>query len=236
MNDAYIAAAAGNELGGIAGWAVSLMEAIGGPGAGIAIAAENFFPPLPSEVILPLAGFTASQGGMTLFSALFWTTAGSVLGALVLYWLGVKLGRDRLYAIVDRMPLVGTEGLAKAEDWFTRHGRSAVFFGRMIPMVRSGISVPAGVSRMPLLQFTAYTTLGSLIWNSIFVFAGYFLGENWHYVENYASVFQYVVIGVVVALVLVLSIRKIRARRSPSDSRSPSASPSQSTAPEHRGD
>ncbi|WP_415977070.1 DedA family protein [Rhodococcus sp. 077-4] len=206
-------AAADTDLGGIAGWAVNLMEAIGGPGAGIAVAAENFFPPLPSEIILPLAGFTASQGGMSLLSALFWTTAGSVIGAFVLYWLGLKLGRDRMYAIVGKIPFVGTEDLTKADDWFTRHGRSAVFFGRMIPVVRSGISIPAGVSRMPILQFLIYTTLGSLIWNSIFVLAGYFLGENWHYVENYASVFQYVVIGIVVALISWFVVKKLRSRR-----------------------
>ncbi|MFW0874106.1 DedA family protein [Rhodococcoides corynebacterioides] len=207
-----VTAAASTELGGIAGWAVGLMEAIGGPGAGLAVAAENFFPPLPSEIILPLAGFTASQGGFSLFSALFWTTLGSVVGAAVLYWLGVKLGRDRLYAIVDRMPLVDTDDLSKAEDWFARHGRSAVFFGRMIPMVRSGISVPAGVARMPFWQFLLYTTAGSLLWNSIFVLAGYYLGENWHYVENYASVFQYVVIGLVVALVGWFVTKKARSR------------------------
>ncbi|CCQ15717.1 SNARE associated Golgi protein [Rhodococcus sp. AW25M09] len=199
-----------SDLGGIAGWAVSLMEAIGGPGAGIAVAAENFFPPLPSEVILPLAGFTASQGGISLFGALFWTTAGSVIGALVLYWLGVELGRDRMYAVVDRMPFVDTADLAKAEDWFDRHGRSAVFFGRMIPMVRSGISIPAGVSRMPIPQFTLYTALGSLIWNSIFVLAGYFLGANWRYVENYAAVFQYVVIGIIAALIAWFVVKKLR--------------------------
>ncbi|KZF10721.1 hypothetical protein A2J03_20680 [Rhodococcus sp. EPR-157] len=211
MTNVSTVAAAGTELGGVAGWAVSLMEAIGGPGAGIAVAAENFFPPLPSEIILPLAGFTASQGGMTLFEALFWTTAGSVVGALVLYWLGMKLGRDRMYAIVERIPFVGAGDLAKAEDWFARHGRSAVFFGRMIPVVRSGISIPAGVSRMPVVQFTIYTTLGSLLWNSIFVLAGYLLGENWHYVESYASVFQYIVIGVVVVAAGFFVTKKIRA-------------------------
>jgi len=199
-------------LDGVAGWAVDLMETLGPVGAAIAIALENLFPPLPSEIILPLAGFTASQGGFSLFSALFWTTLGSVVGAAVLYWLGVKLGRDRLYAIVDRMPLVDTDDLSKAEDWFARHGRSAVFFGRMIPMVRSGISVPAGVARMPFWQFLLYTTAGSLLWNSIFVLAGYYLGENWHYVENYASVFQYVVIGLVVALVGWFVTKKVRSR------------------------
>ncbi|WP_328812362.1 DedA family protein [Rhodococcus sp. NBC_00297] len=213
MSD-IVTAAASTELGGIAGWAVSLMESIGGPGAGIAVAAENFFPPLPSEIILPLAGFTASQGGFSLFSALFWTTAGSVIGAMVLYWLGLKLGRDRMYAAVSRIPFVGTDDLGKAEQWFERHGRSAVFFGRMIPVVRSGISVPAGISRMPVAQFLLYTTLGSLLWNSIFVLAGYYLGENWHYVEQYASVFQYIVIGIVVALLAVFVTKRVRRRRS----------------------
>ncbi|MBY6682444.1 DedA family protein [Rhodococcus sp. BP-316] len=212
MSD-IVTAAASTELGGIAGWAVSLMESIGGPGAGIAVAAENFFPPLPSEIILPLAGFTASQGGFSLASALFWTTLGSVLGALGLYWLGKKLGRDRMYAAVDRMPFVSTDDLTKADEWFVRHGRSAVFFGRMIPLVRSGISVPAGVSAMPVLQFLLYTTLGSLLWNTIFVLAGYFLGENWHYVEDYASVFQYVVIGLIAVAVVVLVTKRVRRRR-----------------------
>ena len=213
MSD-IVTAAPATELGGLAGWAVGLMESIGGPGAGLAVAAENFFPPLPSEIILPLAGFTASQGGFSLFSALFWTTAGSVIGAMVLYWLGLKLGRDRMYAAVNRIPFVDTDDLGKAEQWFERHGRSAVFFGRMIPVVRSGISVPAGISRMPLAQFLLYTTLGSLLWNSIFVLAGYYLGENWHYVEQYASVFQYIVIGIVVVLLAVFVTKRVRRRRS----------------------
>ncbi|KIQ15111.1 hypothetical protein ASG56_09995 [Rhodococcus sp. Leaf7] len=213
MSD-IVTAAPATELGGLAGWAVGLMESIGGPGAGLAVAAENFFPPLPSEIILPLAGFTASQGGFSLFSALFWTTAGSVIGAMVLYWLGLKLGRDRMYAAVNRIPFVDTDDLGKAEQWFERHGRSAVFFGRMIPVVRSGISVPAGISRMPVAQFLLYTTLGSLLWNSIFVLAGYYLGENWHYVEQYASVFQYIVIGIVVVLLAVFVTKRVRRRRS----------------------
>ena len=213
MSD-MVTAAPATELGGLAGWAVGLMESIGGPGAGLAVAAENFFPPLPSEIILPLAGFTASQGGFSLFSALFWTTAGSVIGAMVLYWLGLKLGRERMYAAVNRIPFVDTDDLGKAEQWFERHGRSAVFFGRMIPVVRSGISVPAGISRMPVAQFLLYTTLGSLLWNSIFVLAGYYLGENWHYVEQYASVFQYIVIGIVVVLLAVFVTKRVRRRRS----------------------
>lgn len=204
------------ELTGIAGWAVELMERLGGLGAGIAIALENLFPPLPSEVILPLAGFTASRGRFSLAEVLLWTTLGSVVGALALYGFGVALGRDRLRRIVDRLPLVRLSDLDRTEAWFARHGDKAVFFGRMIPIFRSLISIPAGVERMPLGRFTLLTTAGSLLWNTVFVLAGYFLGENWHRVEDYAGVLQkLVIVGVLagVSVWLVLRLRQLRGER-----------------------
>ncbi|CAN5821511.1 hypothetical protein BH24ACT8_BH24ACT8_12700 [soil metagenome] len=200
------------ELTGVAGWAVDLMETLGGPGAGLAIALENLFPPLPSEVILPLAGFTASQGTFSIAGALFWTTLGSVVGALVLYWLGAALGRDRLRRIWGRLPLTNLDDLDRTEAWFARHGRKAVFFGRMVPIFRSLISIPAGVERMPVLVFTGLTLAGSLIWNTIFVMAGYYLGEQWHRVEAYAGAFQKVVVVVVVAGFAWWVVTKVRAR------------------------
>lgn len=197
---------------GLAGWALELMDRLGGVGAGIAIALENFFPPLPSEVILPLAGFAASLGSFTLFGALFWTTLGSVLGALGLYSIGRWVGEDRIRAVVRKLPLVDVEDLDRSTAWFQRHGRKAVFFGRMVPVFRSLISIPAGVTRMPIWQFLAFTTAGSLIWNSIFVLAGYQLGENWSAIEPYASALQYVVIAVVVAVLGYGIVRRIRSR------------------------
>jgi membrane protein DedA with SNARE-associated domain len=202
-----------SELTGIAGWAVDLMETLGGPGAGLAIALENLFPPLPSEVILPLAGFTASRGSFTLVEVLVWTTLGSVVGALVLYGLGGWLGRDRLRRIIARIPLMRLSDVDKAEAWFDRHGYKAVFFGRMIPIFRSLISIPAGVERMNIIRFTLLTTAGSLIWNAIFVLAGFYLGENWSAVELYADVLQKIVIVAVVAAVglfVVLRVRRLR--------------------------
>ena len=198
------------ELTGVAGWAVDLMETLGGPGAGLAIAAENLFPPIPSEVILPLAGFTASQGSFTLAEALFWTTAGSVVGAYVLYLLGVLLGRDRMRAIWDRLPLVKMSDLDKTEAWFERHGKKTVFFGRMIPIFRSLISIPAGIERMPPLVFGGLTLAGSLIWNSIFVLAGYYLGENWERVEPYADGFQKIVIVLVLIAICWWVVHRVR--------------------------
>ena len=187
-------------LTGIAQWAVDVMETIGAPGAGLAIALENLFPPLPSEVILPLAGFTASRGNFSLFEALLWTTLGSVIGALALYGLGALLGRRRMLAIADKLPLVDVEDVERTEAWFNRHGYSAVFFGRMIPIFRSLISIPAGIERMPIWKFLGLTAAGSLVWNTIFVLAGFYLGENWHVVEQYAGIFQKIVIAVVVLL------------------------------------
>jgi membrane protein DedA with SNARE-associated domain len=208
--------AGAENLNAIAAWAVTLMETLGGLGAGLAIALENLFPPLPSEVILPLAGFAAAQGTLGLVEVLLWTTAGSVVGALALYGIGAWLGRRRMYAIVERMPLIKAADVERTEAWFGRHGSKAVFFGRMIPIFRSLISIPAGIERMPLLRFTLLTTAGSAIWNTIFVLAGYFLGANWHVVEEYAGVFQKVVIAVVVVAVAVwitVRVRQVRRNR-----------------------
>ncbi|MEV5573688.1 DedA family protein [Spirillospora sp. NPDC052269] len=209
------AAAASAGEGGITGWATDLMERLGAPGAGIAIALENLFPPLPSEVILPLAGFTAARGDMNLIAALVWTTVGSVLGALALYGIGGAIGRDRVRAIAAWLPLVKVEDLDRTEAWFIRHGTKAVFFGRMIPIFRSLISVPAGVERMPLGPFLLLTTLGSALWNTLFVMAGYWLGDNWHVVEEYVGVYsKATLVAVVLAAAVFLAVRIVRNRRS----------------------
>ncbi|MEE1620820.1 DedA family protein [Zafaria sp. Z1313] len=208
------APSSGSWLSDLADWSVHLMEVIGAPGAGLAIALENLFPPLPSELILPMAGFTASRGSFTLFEALLWTTLGSVVGAVALYWVGRALGRNRTRWLFGRLPLVNLEDVDKVEAWFDRHGPQAVFFGRMIPIFRSLISIPAGVTSMAQWKFIALTTAGSLIWNTIFVMAGFYLGEQWHVVEQYASVFQRIVIVVVALLVLAWIVARLRRRRS----------------------
>ncbi|MFD6170433.1 DedA family protein [Streptomyces coeruleorubidus] len=192
-------------------WVNDLMDALGAPGAGLAIALENLFPPLPSEVILPLAGFAASSGRMGLLAVLLWTTAGSVIGALALYGIGALLGRDRTVAMAARLPLVKVSDIERTEAWFLRHGTKAVFFGRMIPIFRSLISVPAGVERMPLPVFLGLTTLGSAIWNTAFVLAGYFLGANWHQVSDIVSTYSRVVLAVAaLAVVVFAGVRLLR--------------------------
>ncbi|MHB1288785.1 DedA family protein [Georgenia sp.] len=189
------------------------MESLGGFGAALLIALENLFPPLPSEVILPLAGFTASQGSLGLIEVIVWCTGGSVVGAWVLYGVGAILGRTRTRAIMNWLPLVKIEDVDRTEAWFDRHGKSTVFIGRMIPIFRSLISIPAGITRMPLLLFTALTLAGSLIWNTALILAGYWLGEQWHVVESYVGTLTYVVIGVVAAALAWFAISRVRTMR-----------------------
>jgi membrane protein DedA with SNARE-associated domain len=196
--------------GGVAGWAIDLMERLGAPGAGLAVALENLFPPLPSEVILPLAGLAAARGDLGLVSAILFTTLGSVVGALALYGVGAGLGRDRTRALAAKVPLVNLKDIDKAEEWFTRHGPKAVFIGRLVPVVRSMISVPAGVERMRVPVFALLTALGSLLWNTLLIMAGYLLGERWHVVESSVGVFSKVVLGAAVAAVVWFVIVRLR--------------------------
>ncbi|MET8077590.1 DedA family protein [Streptomyces sp. NPDC005303] len=195
-------------------WVNGLMDTLGAPGAGVAIALENLFPPIPSEAILPLAGFAASTGRMSLVAVLLWTTAGSVIGALALYGIGALLGRDRTVALAARLPLVKVSDIERTEAWFLRHGPKAVFLGRMIPVFRSLVSVPAGVERMPLPVFLTLTTLGSALWNTAFVLAGHALGANWTQVTDIVSAYSKVVL--VAAALTVVAFVAVRLLRRPS--------------------
>jgi len=202
-----------DELTGVAGWAVDLMDTIGAPGAAVAIAAENLFPPIPSEIILPLAGFSAAQGAFSVAEAIIWTTIGSVVGALALYLLGRLLGHARLVAIARRMPLVRASDIDKTTAWFAKHGWKTVLFGRFLPIFRSLISIPAGIERMPVLLFLGLTALGSAIWNTIFIMIGVTLGRNFHIIEPYMDWLQWLVIGAVVVVLVVWIVRRMLQNR-----------------------
>lgn len=203
------------DIDGLAGFMIELMERLGLVGAAIAVGLDNIFPPIPSEIVLPMAGLAASQGTFTYAGALFATTAGSVIGAFVMYWIGRGFGRDRTEWMFAVMPLLRISDLEKSEAWFAKHGPKAVFFGRMVPIFRSVISIPAGVEKMNQVSFLLLTTLGSLIWNSIFVTAGFKLGENWHVIEPYADWFQRLVILAVLGVMAVFVFVRIRERQDP---------------------
>ena len=192
---------------------VSLVGALGAPGVGIAVAAENLFPPIPSEVILPSAGFAAASGSMGLVSAIVWATIGSVVGALALYALGAWFGRARFYSLASKIPFVKEADIERAEAWFVRRGPLAVLLGRIVPVVRSLISIPAGIERMKLLPFTLYTAIGSALWNSVLIGAGYALGANWAIVEEWISRYQLIVFGLAGIALAVWMVRKWTVRR-----------------------
>lgn len=179
--------AAGTGLGGLAGWAVEVITAWGPLGVGVLVAAENLFPPIPSEIILPVAGYVAGAGRMSVWVAWLAATFGSVLGAVVLYWVGALAGQQRLRSFADRVPLLRASDIDKGAQWFSRYGPMAVLTGRCVPVVRSVVSIPAGVARMPMRVFLPYTAIGSGVPNAALVGAGYQLGEHWQQVEKYAG-------------------------------------------------
>ena len=191
-------------FGDVGAWVVNAIEAFGYVGLALIVALENIFPPIPSEVVLPMAGFLASQGRMALAGAVVAATVGSLLGALVLYWVGYALGPDRSRSFVHkygRWAMISEDDLDKAQAWFDDHGRAAVFFGRLAPLVRSLISLPAGVARMSLVPFVIYTTLGSGLWNGVLIGGGWLLGDNWELVSGYQKYFGYAVVAILVGLV-----------------------------------
>lgn len=203
-------------LQNIIDWVISIMEAIGSPGVGLAVFLENVFPPIPSEVILPLAGFTASQGHMNIVAAFIWACAGSLAGAYFLYYLGAAVGADRLRKVADWMWLVEPEDVDKALTWFDRYGKVSILIGRIIPGVRSLISIPAGIDRMNPLTFGIYTLTGSAVWNALLIWLGWILGENWHAVEGVIDQYSKVVYALVVLAVgaaLVYLIRRAQKRK-----------------------
>jgi membrane protein DedA with SNARE-associated domain len=193
---------------------LDLMDALGALGVGLAILLETVVPPIPSEVVLPLAGFLAGTGRMSLVAAFAAATLGSLLGAAFLYQLGRWLGPDRSRRLLDRLPLVDTADVDKAFGAFERHGRTAVLVGRLVPVVRSFVSVPAGVVHMPWPQFLLYTALGSAVWNGLLIGAGVALGTQYELVEEYVGLLDYALVAAVAGALGWMAVRHVRRRRS----------------------
>lgn len=201
------------ELSGPAGWVVDVIAGLGAIGVGLLVALENLFPPIPSEVVLPVSGYLASQGELNLAAAIVAATLGALAGALVLYALGAKLGAARLRAVVHRLPLIEVRDVDRAQSWFDRHGPAAVLFGRCIPVVRSLVSVPAGASRMSLLPFIIYTLIGSAVWNATLILGGYALGSAWTNIGSYSDWINAAFWLVLALLVINFVIRRVSRRR-----------------------
>lgn len=217
MTTALAAAAPSDtEMGGLSGLVLQLIDLLGEWGVALMLFVETVFPPIPSELILPLAGFLAGAGRMNLVLVLVLATLGSYVGALVLYWLGRVIGFERTVRWLGRLPLVDEDDFRKAAAWFHRHGRSAVFFGRFVPIVRSLISLPAGADRMHLGTFSVFTIVASGIWNSGLVLLGAAFGTQYDKVEQYTEWIDrvlYVAIAVVVVTFVVRRVRRARGAR-----------------------
>jgi membrane protein DedA with SNARE-associated domain len=197
-------------LGDIGAWVLDVIAAFGYVGLALLLIAENLFPPIPSEVVLPLAGFLVGRGDLGFWQALLVSTLGSVAGALILYTLG-RYGGRRLVLRYGRFLRVDDDGLDRADGWFRRYGDWVVLFARVVPFARSVVSIPAGTMKMPAIRFTAMTALGSLAWNTLLIGAGVILGANWQRVEVWIGSYSNVVLaGAAVAVAALLVLRQLR--------------------------
>lgn len=199
-------------------WITSVMSDYGYIGIFLLILLENVFPPIPSEVILTVGGFMTTTTTMTIPGVIAASTAGSVIGAVVLYGVGLLLDVERLEKIIDKYGnwlKVKHEDLHRADAWFDRFGIWTVFFGRLVPLVRSLISIPAGMSNMRFWQFLLFTTLGTVIWNTVLVFIGEAVGDNREKILEQLEIYSNVVYALIVLAALVAVwyyIKKIRTR------------------------
>lgn len=172
---------------------LQIMNKFGYFGIAFLIAIENVFPPIPSEVILTFGGFMTSNTNMTITGVIIVSTIGSVIGAIILYLLGRLLTKERLYKLVDgrigKILRFKKQDIDKSEEWFSKKGKSTVLFCRFIPMVRSLISIPAGMTKMEFSLFLTYTIIGSAIWNSVLTYLGFAAGNAWESVAKYVDYF-----------------------------------------------
>ncbi len=168
---------------------------------------ENIIPPIPSEIIMPLGGFFVHREKLNFFILVFWGLFGTILGSLPWYYLGKLVNEKKLSKFLDkRGKYVGitSEDLEKSKRWFDKYGVSLVFWGRLVPGIRTLISVPAGMELMPLKKFLIWTTLGSLIWVAILTYAGFILGDNWQIIESYSDQIKYVIKPILIIIFLYL--------------------------------
>ncbi|WP_100011384.1 DedA family protein [Lentibacillus sediminis] len=187
-------------------WLTEIMNQYGYWGIMFLVALENIFPPIPSEVILTFGGFMTTTSGLSIAGVVAASTAGSVIGAIVLFIIGLQLDVERLEKIVDRwghILRISKKDVHKADAWFDKYGPWTVFFCRFIPLVRSLISIPAGMSNMNTVLFLVLTTAGTLIWNIALVYLGATLGASWDTIVGYMDIYSNVVY-VLLALLLVI--------------------------------
>ena len=216
-------------LGDLANWVQDVINQFGYFGVALLVVIENVFPPIPSEIVLPFAGFVAQQGASavnataaaaqsdtTVIGMMIAATVGSVVGALILYFVSAAIGPERLRGFVERFGKwfgVKSSDLVRAEEWFDRRSVVAVLVGRCVPLIRSIVSIPAGFRRMKLTSFVVLTAIGSAVWNIALIGAGAVLGDQWERVGEYVGVFQWLVIAAVLVLLVRFVVSRLKKRR-----------------------
>ncbi|MBE9013399.1 DedA family protein [Pseudanabaenaceae cyanobacterium LEGE 13415] len=192
-------------------WITNTMESLGYLGIGFLMFMENLFPPIPSELIMPLAGFTVSKGEMNFQYAVLAGVVGTLLGTLLWYYGGLFIGEKRIAALADRYgKWIGVTGhdIDKVNRWFYRHGTKAVLIGRLVPGIRTLISLPAGISGMRLMPFLVYSTIGTTIWTFALTYAGFVLGANYELVDEYLAPVSKVVAAILLVAFIVWIVRR----------------------------
>ena len=191
-------------------WVLVIMAKFGYLGIIFAMFAENVFPPIPSELIMPAAGFASAKGDLNILLVIAAGTFGSVLGALPLYYLGSLFNEERLVIFTKRYGkyvFIKPEDILSSNVWFDKHGKKAVFFGRMVPGIRSLISIPAGMNKMPLFSFLILTALGASIWTTILTLAGFYLGKNYEVIATMLAPYSKVFLLLAIVIIIVWFIK-----------------------------
>lgn len=198
---------------GLTGFAADVLTQLGDIGVGVLVFLEVLVPPIPSEVILPFAGYLSQSGDLTLGWLIVWSTLASWIGALLLYWLGAAIGIERAVRLLAATKLVSRGDLDRGVAWFQRSGGWTVLVGRMVPGVRSLISIPAGATRMNLARFSVYTIVGSGLWNTLLIGVGALLGTQHEQLEHLLGYLDYAVYSALAIAVGVLVLRRVREAR-----------------------
>ncbi|MBZ8182373.1 DedA family protein [Oscillatoria salina] len=192
-------------------WITNTITTLGYGGIALLMLVENLFPPIPSEVIMPLAGFVVARGEMSFVPVILAGVVGSMIGALPWYYAGKIYSKRRISRLADKYGkwfAISGEDIEKADRWFKKYGRKAVFYGRMVPGIRTVISLPAGINNMNMASFLVYTLLGSSLWVLLLTLSGYILGENYYLVEEYIGYFSLAVVIIVVTSIIVWLVKK----------------------------
>ncbi|WAU72673.1 DedA family protein [Acinetobacter sp. TR11] len=192
-------------------WVLSIMEKLGYLGIAFLMFLDNIFPPIPSEIIMPSAGYTAAKGELTLIGVIIAGSIGSLLAAALLYWMGRKIPQHHLFTLVERYGKylrISVADLEKSLTWFEKYGHRIVFFGRIVPALRSLISIPAGMSKMPFSKFMAYSTAGTILWTTLLAYVGYHFSENPALMSAITQRIGTIILAIAIAYVLWFLIKK----------------------------